>query len=267
MTRVVMWAGRLGPGRASAGALVEPGDADRERVRRAVLACGVALAADRLAAAPAPDREPVARAFGASRPDDLVDLTGRCVIGGLTVPPAGVTPPPGSAIADLVLGPDDDPDDIDPVIVAGDIAPAEAAALSAASLARALPRDPLHLARTGVALRALAREARMYPDTLADMASGIAVTARDPEDIRLFTGPGGADTGPADGRGRMPDGRTIGIVAGTALVLAAMGVGIAAGIVALLDPETANRVTALVIGGILGGITGWLASLRIMGRR
>jgi glutamyl-tRNA synthetase len=36
----------------------------------------------------------------------------------------------GAAIADLILHPGDDPDDADPIVVPGDIAPAEAAALS-----------------------------------------------------------------------------------------------------------------------------------------
>lgn len=266
MTRVVMWAGRLGAGRASAGALVEPGDADRETVRRAVLACGVALAADRLAAADGPGRQAVIRAFGASAPDDLVDLTGRCEIGGLAVPPGEVSPPPGAAIADLVLEPGDDPDDADPVIYPGDIDPAEAAALTAASLARALPRDPLHLARAGVALRALAREATVYPETLRDMASGIAVTARDPEDIRLFSGP---DTTPddEDRRWRMPDPGTVGIALGAAIIIGAIGVGIAAGLVAVLDPAAANRTTALVIGGLIGAVVGAAIALRLVRSR
>jgi hypothetical protein len=38
MTRVALWVGRSGPGRASAGALVDPEGADAETVRRAVLA-------------------------------------------------------------------------------------------------------------------------------------------------------------------------------------------------------------------------------------
>ncbi len=264
MTRVVLWAGRLGAGRASAGALVDPGDADRETVRRAVLACGVALAADRLSAADGPGRQAVIRAFGASAPDDLVDLTGRCEIGGLAVPPGEVSPPPGSAIADLVLEPGDDPDDAEPVIYTGDIDPAEAAALTAAALARAMPRDPLHLARAGVALRALAREATVYPETLRDMASGIAVTARDPEDVRLFSGPDAAADD--DRRWRMPDAGSLGIALGAAIVVGAIGVGIAAGLVAVLDPAAANRTTALVIGGLIGAAVGAAIALRMMRR-
>jgi hypothetical protein len=262
--RVVMWAGRLGPGRASAGALVDAPGADRERVRRAVLACGVGLAADRLAAASGDDRRPVIQAFGASSPDDLVDLTGRCRIGGLSVPPAEVTPPPGAAIADLILAPGDDPDDAEPVVAAGDIAPAEAAALAAAALARALPRDPLHLARTGVALRALAREASVYPDTLVQMAAGIAVTARDPEDVRLFTGPGDSGGDRPRMAWRMRDGRALGVAMGTALLTGAMGAGIAWLALALTDPDTANRTTALLLGGVLGALAGAGLALRAM---
>jgi hypothetical protein len=113
------------------------------------------------------------------RPEDIVDLTGRCAIGGLTVPPATADiPPPGAAVADLLLEPGDDPDDAEPRVHPGAIEPAEAAALAAAALARALPRDPLHLARTGVALRSIAREANLYPATLPSMAPGIAATAR-----------------------------------------------------------------------------------------
>ena len=266
MTRVVVWAGRLGPGRASAGALVEPGDADRETVRRAVLACGIALAADRLAASEGSERAAVVRAFGASAPEDLVDLTGRCEIGGLSVPPAEVAPPPGAAIADLILHPGDDPDDADPIVVPGDIAPAEAAALSAAAIARALPRDPLHLARTGVALRTLAREATVYPETLAQVAAGVAATARNPEDVRLFTGP--ADEPDDEGRGwRMPDPRTVGVALGAALVAGTIGLGAAAGLVALFDPATANRTTALVVGGIIGAVVGAVVALRLLRRR
>ena len=94
MTRVALWVGRSGPGRASAGALVDPEGADAETVRRAVLACGTALAADRLAAAAPDARGAVIRAFGEARPDDLVDLTGACTIGGLAVgPPVACRPP------------------------------------------------------------------------------------------------------------------------------------------------------------------------------
>lgn len=260
-----MWAGRLGPGRASAGAVVEPGDADRETVRRAVLACGVALAADRLAAAPEPDRRPVVRAFGASSPDDLVDLTGRCEIGGLAVPPAEVAPPPGAAVAELVLEPGDDPDDAEPVIRPGDIAPAEAAALSAAALARALPRDPLHLARTGVALRTLAREATVYPDTLAQVAAGVAVTARDPDDIRLFAGSGPSE--PARPLGwQAPDPRRVAAAVGAALAGAALGLGVAWLLMEVLDPATANRATGLVIGGLVGAVVVGAVVLRLLRR-
>ncbi len=264
MTRVVVWAGRLGPGRASAGALVEPGDADRETVRRAVLACGIALAADRLAASGGSERAAVVRAFGASAPEDLVDLTGRCEIGGLSVPPAEVAPPPGAAIADLILHPGDDPDDADPIVVPGDIAPAEAAALSAAAIARALPRDPLHLARTGVALRTLAREATVYPETLTQVAGGVAATARNPEDVRLFTGPEPDDD---DGRGwSAPDPRVTGIALGASLLVGAIGVGVAAALVALFDPAAANRTTALVVGGIIGAVAGGVIALRLLRR-
>ncbi len=264
MTRVVLWAGRLGPGRASAGALVEAGDADRETVRRAVLVCGIALAADRLAAA-GPGREAVIRAFATAAPDDLVDLTGRCEIGGLSVPPAGAAPPPGAAVAALVLAPGEDPDDAEPVIVKGDIAPAEAAALSAAAIARALPRDPLHLARTGVALRTLAREATTYPQTLTQVASGIAVTARNPEDIRLFSTP--SDDGATErGLWRMPDWRTVATAAVSGLVMGALGVAAATGLMAMLDPATANRATALVAGGIIGAAVGIAVALRLLRR-
>jgi hypothetical protein len=164
-----------------------------------------------------------------------------------------------------VLEPGDDPDDAEPVIYTGDIDPAEAAALTAASLARALPRDPLHLARAGVALRALAREATVYPETLRDMASGIAVTARDPEDVRLFSG---TDAEPDDdGRDwRMPDARATGIALGAAIVVAAIGVGIAAALVAVLDPAAANRTTALVVGGLIGAAVGAAVALRMMRR-
>ena len=265
MARVVMWAGLLGAGRASAGALVDPGGADRETVRRAVLACGVALAADRLAASPDAGRRAVARAFAASDPDDLVDLTGRCEIGGLAVPPGEVAPPPGAAVADLLLQPGDDPDDAEPVIVPGDLPADRAAALTAAAMARALPRDPLHLARTGVALRRLAREATTYPETLVDVASGIAVTARDPEDVRLFAGPPTADAGESS-RWEAPDARTLGIAAGAALLMGAIGTGIAAALVAALDPATANRTTALVAGAIIGAAIGAAIAVRLLRR-
>ncbi|MSO43765.1 MAG: hypothetical protein EXQ74_00400 [Thermoleophilia bacterium] len=262
-----MWVGRIGPGRASAGALVEPGSANRETVRRAVLACGVALAADRLAAAPPVERGAVIQAFGAARPDDLVDLTGRCVIGGLTVPPAGVSAPFGSAVAELLLEPGDDPDDAEVVITPGEIAPGEAAALAAAALARALPRDPLHLARTGVALRTIAREAHMYPETLAAMASGIAVTARDPEDIRRFAHPEGTSASPTPSRRwDIRDGRSLSVAAGAALVLAAVGIAVAAAVIAILDPAAANRSTALIVGAVIGGIAGWLVAIRLLRR-
>lgn len=265
MTRVVMWAGRLGPGRASAGAVVEPGGADRETVRRAVLACGVALAADRLAAAPEPQRHTVVRAFSASSPDDLVDLTGRCEIGGLAVPPGEVAPPEGAAVADLLLRPGDDPDDLEPSIVPGGIAPAEAAALTAAALARALPRDPLHLARTGVALRILAREAAVYPDTLTQVAGGIAVTARDPAEIRLFSG-----AGPQEPAGRIrwqaPDPRRAAVAVAAAMAGAAAGLGVAWLLMAWLDPTTANRATGLVVGALLGAVVVAAVAMRLVRR-
>ncbi len=265
MTRVVMWAGRLGPGRASAGAVVEPGDADRETLRRAVLACGVALAADRLAAAGEHDRHPVVRAFGASAPEDLVDLTGRCEIGGLAVPPGEVSPPPGAAVADLVLMPGDDPDDAEPVILPGSIPAAEAAALSAAALARALPRDPLHLARTGVALRTLAREATMYPGTLTQVAGGIAVTARDPAEVRLFSAPA-PERQEAGRTWQVPDPRRVAVALGAAVAGAAVGLGMAWLLMDLLDPATANRATGLVAGALVGAVVVAALVLRL-GRR
>lgn len=264
MTRVVMWAGRLGPGRASAGAVVDPGDADRETVRRAVLACGVALAADRLAAADEQGRRVVVRAFGASAPEDLVDLTGRCEIGGLAVPPGEVSPPPGAAVADLLLEPGDDPDDAEPVIVAGDLDPAEAAALSAAAIARALPRDPLHLARAGVALRTLAREATVYPDTLTQVAGGVAATARNTDDVRRFSGPAPDDD--AGRRWQAPDARTTGVALAAAVVGGALGVLVAWLLLATLEPSTANRATALVVGGLLGALVVAALALRLVRR-
>lgn len=263
MTRVVLWAGRLGPGRASAGAAVEPGGADRETVRRAVLACGIALAADRLAAAGDPGRLAVIRAFGASAPEDLVDLTGRCEIGGLALPPGEVSPPPGAAVADLLLGPGDDPDDAEPVIIAGELDPAEAAALSAAAIVRALPRDPLHLARSGVALRTLAREATVYPETLTQVAAGVAATARDPDDVRRFSTPPPDDD---TRRPRAPDARTAGAALAGALAGGAMGVLVARVVLAVLDPFAANRATALVAGGLVGAAVAAAAAARLVRR-
>ncbi|MGA0069642.1 MAG: hypothetical protein ACO3PB_09335 [Miltoncostaeaceae bacterium] len=128
-----------------------------------------------------------------------------------------------------------------------------------------MPRDPLHLARAGVALRALAREATVYPETLRDMASGIAVTARDPEDVRLFSGPD-ATADDDDRRWRMPDAGALGIAIGAAIIVGAIGVGVAAGLVAVLDPAAANRTTALVIGGLIGVAVGAAIALRMMRR-
>ncbi|GEM_PF-512535 len=265
--RVTMWAGRTGSGRAVAGARVDAPGADAERVRRTVLACGVALAADRLAAAGPERRGPVTLAFGASRPDDLVDLTGRCMIGGLRVtPPDDSGPPPGAAMADLLLAPDDDPDDAEPVVTPGDLVPEEAAALAAACLARALPRDPMHLARVGVALRAIAREASLYPETLPDMAAGIAATSRDPEDVRLFTGESAAANVDARLMIRPPNGRRLVIGAAVSIVLAAAGVGVAALLLRVLDPGRADPATALVAGAIIGIIAGVLLAMRMTRR-
>lgn len=265
--RIMMWAGRMGPGSAVAGGRVTAPGVDAERVRRAVLACGVALATDRLAAAAPARREPVTSAFGASRPDDLVDLTGRCVIGGLRVAPQDDSgPPSGAAIAHLVVAPGDDPDDAEPVIIPGNLVPEEAAALAAACLARALPRDPMHLARCGVALRAIAREATLYPETLPDMAAGIAATARDPEDVRLFTE--GSAVADADERRSMrsPGGRRLAIGSAITLVLCATGVGVAALLVRVFDPGGANPATALVAGAIIGGVAGVLIVLGLARR-
>lgn len=265
--RVTMWAGRTGSGRAVAGARVDAPGADAERVRRTVLACGVALAADRLAAAGPERRGPVTLAFGASRPDDLVDLTGRCVIGGLRVaPPDDGEPPPGAAMADLLLAPDDDPDDAVPVVTPGDLAPEEAAALAAACLARALPRDPMHLARAGVALRAIAREASLYPETLPDMAAGIAATSRDPEDVRLFTEDSAVVDADERRSMRSPGGRRLAIGSAITLVLCATGVGVAALLVRVFDPRGANPATALVAGAVIGGVAGVLIVLGLARR-
>jgi hypothetical protein len=261
-----MWTGRTGAGLASAGTRID-GDGDAERVRRAVLACGVALAADRLASSGPRDRDAVVAAFSAMRPEDIVDLTGRCAIGGLTVPPATADiPPPGAAVADLLLEPGDDPDDAEPRVHPGAIEPAEAAALSAAALARALPRDPLHLARTGVALRSIAREANLYPATLPSMAPGIAATARRPEDVRMFSGPGPEQGRMPRRRWRPPDAMTVAIGVGAVVVAGVIGIGVAALAISLLDPVTANSTTALVAGGIIGALLGAVIALRVLRR-
>ncbi len=265
MTRVALWAGRSGPGRASAGALVDRGDADPETVRRAVLACGIAMAANRLTAASPEARLPVIRAFAAARPDDVVDLTGPCVIGGLLVSGAGGAPPAHAAIADLVLEPGDDPDDAEPRIIPGQVEPAQAAALAAAAMARALPRDPLHLARLGAALRALAREATIYPETLSAMAAGIAVTARDPDAVRLFSDATRSDE-PRGRRLRLPDGHTATVGVGGAIVGAAIGAGTALLLIWMLNPTVANRTTALVAGAIIGALAGAVVALRLLRR-
>ena len=184
MTRVALWVGRSGPGRASAGALVDPEGADAETVRRAVLACGTALAADRLAAA---------------------------------------------------------------------------------AITRALPRDPLHLGRTGAALRSIAREATLYPETLPGMAAGIAATARDPDAVRMFTDPDRGRPPDDDRRGmRLPDGRTATIAAAGALMAGAVGLGIAGLLVWWLDPATANRATALVAGAVIGALVGTAVAVRLV---
>jgi hypothetical protein len=168
-------------------------------------------------------------------------------------------------VAALVLEPGDDPDDAEPIITPGVIDPAEAAALSAAAIARGLPRDPLHLARAGVALRTLAREAMVYPETLTQVAGGVAATARNPEDVRLFSGPGPEE--PQAGTGwTVPDPRAVGIALGATLLAGAIGVGVAAGLLALFDPSTANRTTALVVGGIIGAVAGCVVALRVMRR-
>lgn len=264
--RVVMWTGRTGAGLASAGTRID-GNGDVERVRRAVLACGVALAADRLASSRPGARDVVVAAFSALRPEDIVDLTGRCVIGGLTVPPADADiPPHGAAVAELLLEPEDDPDDSEPRVDPGAIEPAEAAALAAAAIARALPRDPLHLARTGVALRSIAREANLYPATLPSMAPGIAATARNPEDVRLFSGPGPEQGHMPTRRWTPPDAMTVAIGAGAAIVAGLIGVGIAAVAVALLDPVTANSTTALVAGGVTAALIGAVIAVRLLSR-
>ncbi len=265
MTRVALWAGRSGPGRASAGALVDRGDADPETVRRAVLACGIAMAANRLTAASPEARLPVIRAFAAARPDDVVDLTGPCMIGGLLVSGAGGTPPAHAAIADLVLEPGDDPDDAEPRIIPGQVEPAQAAALAAAAMARALPRDPLHLARLGAALRALAREATIYPETLSAMAAGIAVTARDPDAVRLFSDATRSDE-PRGRRLRLPDGHTATVGVGGAIVGTAIGAGTALLLFWMLNPTVANRTTALVVGAIIGALAGAVVALGLLRR-
>ncbi len=265
MTRVALWAGRSGPGRASAGALVDRGDADPETVRRAVLACGIAMAANRLTAASPEARLPVIRAFAAARPDDVVDLTGPCMIGGLLVSGAGGAPPAHAAIADLVLEPGDDPDDAEPRIIPGQVEPAQAAALAAAAMARALPRDPLHLARLGAALRALAREATIYPETLSAMAAGIAVTARDPDAVRLFSDATRSDE-PRGRRLRLPDGHTATVGVGGAIVGTAIGAGTALLLFWMLNPTVANRTTALVVGAIIGALAGAVVALGLLRR-
>ena len=151
----------------------------------------------------------------------------------------------------------------------GAIPPEEAAALAAAAMARALPRDPLHLARVGASLRALAREATLYPDTLPSMAAGIAVTSRDDDAVRMFTD-AVVDSHPRDERRslRLPEGRTATIAAVVAVVGAGIGMGIAAGLLWLLDPAaaTANRTTALVAGALIGGAIATGIAVRLLSR-
>jgi len=269
MTRVALWAGRSGPGRASAGALIDADGASAETVRRAVLACGVALAAEGLAAASPGGRDAVARAFADTRPDDLVDLTGPCTIGGLAVAGPGGAPPLDAAVAEMTFDRLDDPDDIEPRVLAGGMPADEAAALAAAAMARALPRDPLHLARVGASLRALSREATLYPETLPSMAAGIAVTSRDDDAVRMFTD-AVVDSHPRDERRslRLPEGRTATIAAAVAVVGAGIGMGIAAGLLWLLDPAaaTANRTTALVAGALIGGAIATGIAVRLLSR-
>lgn len=269
MTRVALWVGRSGPGRASAGALVHAEGASPETVRRAVLACGVTLAADRLSVASPAGRKAVIKAFAETRPDDLVDLTGSCTIGGLQVVGAGGAPPLDAATADLVLEPGDDPDEIEPRVLPGALAPEEAAALAAAAMARALPRDPLHLARVGASLRALAREATLYPETLPSMAAGIAVTSRDDDAVRMFTD-AVVDSHPRDERRslRLPEGRTATLAAAAGAIGAGIGVAVAALLMWLFDPAaaTTNRSTALVAGAIIGGIVGTMVAARLLRR-
>ena len=98
-----------------------------------------------------------------------------------------------------------------------------------------------------------------------DVASGIAVTARDPEDVRLFAGPPAADAG-GSSRWEAPGARTLGIAAGAALLMGAIGTGIAAALVAALDPATANRTTALVAGAIIGAAIGTAIAVRLLRR-
>ena len=64
----------------------------------------------------------------------------------------------------------------------------------------------------------------------------------------------------------MPDAGSLGIALGAAIVVGAIGVGIAAGLVAVLDPAAANRTTALVIGGLIGAAVGAAIALRMMRR-
>ena len=135
-----------------------------------------------------------------------------------------------------------------------------------AALARALPRDPLHLARTGVALRSIAREANLYPATLPSMAPGIAATARRPEDVRMFSGPGPEQGRMPRRRWRPPDAMTVAIGVGAVVVAGVIGIGVAALAISLLDPVTANSTTALVAGGIIGALLGAVIALRVLRR-
>ena len=124
------------------------------------------------------------------------------------------------------------------------------------------------MGRTGAALRSIAREATLYPETLPGMAAGIAATARDPDAVRMFTDPD-RDRPPDDDRRaiRLPDGQTATIAAIGALIAGAVGVGIASLLVWWLDPATANRATALVAGAIIGALIGAAVAVRLLRRR
>ena len=154
-----------------------------------------------------------------------------------------------------------------PGVASGDFAEIHAALAQGQTpaITRALPRDPLHLGRTGAALRSIAREATLYPETLPGMAAGIAATARDPDAVRMFTDPDRGRPPDDDRRGmRLPDGRTATIAAAGALMAGAVGLGIAGLLVWWLDPATENRATALVAGAVIGALVGTAVALRLV---
>jgi hypothetical protein len=268
--------GPLGPGRAGVGVDWSPGTASREEVRRGVLTAGLAALAELIPRVPEPARSELVKELSDTGPGEVVDLLAARRREGLAVDAAPLDPEEPSTAwlrATLVSDPEEEVEDAPVRVRPGDgpaaLDPATCARLVPVALARAMPRDLVFLARLGAALRALAREAGAYPDTVGEMVPGIAATVRDPEVVRDF---GRLSVDSDDGRVHIPlPRRPANVRRAVAAVAATLLLAVAGGLAAeavwrALDPGRAQHATVLIAGVVVGLLVGLLVGRAIVRR-